>query len=176
MSNWIAGCAAFVSLVALYFSYAQFMLNRRIQREASQPYVVPDIQPRAGGSGILVFTLENVGSTVARKVEINVDPPLQGGERDDWDEKLRVALSRKLSHLPPGRRLEWYFAYGPRFYQITDLPRQYTVKVRATGPSGPVEEMSYLIDLDLMQETALERETVISKLGEIAKHLSKRAR
>ncbi|MFJ6147898.1 hypothetical protein ACIQH7_30310 [Streptomyces anulatus] len=175
MSNWIAACAAFVSLVALYFSYAQFMLNRRIQREASQPYVVPDIQPRAGGSGILVFTLENVGPTVARNVKIEVDPPLQGGQGNDWDEKLRVALGRELSHLPPGRRLEWYFTFGPRFYQLSgDLPRQYTVKVRATGPSGPVEEMPYLIDLDLMQETALERETVVAKLGEIAKQISKR--
>lgn len=176
MGNWIAGCAVSISLVALYFSYAQFMLNRRIKREASQPYVVPDIQPREGGSGILVFTLQNIGSTVARNVEIDVDPPFQGGEGGDWDDKLRVALGRRLSHLPPGRRLEWYFTFGPRFYQRADLPRKYTVKVRATGPSGPVEEMSYLIDLDLMQETALDRETVVAKLGEIAKHVSKQAR
>ncbi|MFI1173275.1 hypothetical protein [Streptomyces melanogenes] len=88
MSNVFAGAAVLVSLMALYFSHAQFRLNNRIRRESTQPYVVPDIQPRAGGSGLLVFTLENIGPTVARDVEISVAPPLKGGERDNWDERI----------------------------------------------------------------------------------------
>ncbi|WP_139238180.1 hypothetical protein [Streptomyces pini] len=176
MSNLIAAAAVVVSLVALYFSGAQFRLNKRIQLEAAQPYVVPDIQPRAGGSGLLVFTLENVGPTVARDVEISIDPPLKGGERDVWDERLGRALGRKISHLPPRRRLEWFFTFAPRFYQRTDLPRQYTVTVKANGPSGPVEEMSYIIDLDAMEGTALDRATVVAKLDKIAKHIAERDR
>ncbi|MFI1173276.1 hypothetical protein [Streptomyces melanogenes] len=85
-------------------------------------------------------------------------------------------MSNKISHMPPHRRLEWFFTFGPRFYEKTDLPRQYTVTVKANGPSGAVEPMSYLIDLDAMEGTALDRESVVAKLGEIAKHIAKHGR
>lgn len=85
MSNLIAALAVIISLAALayarlqaVYSRQQLKLAERIRREASEPYVVADIQPRAGGSGLLVFTVENIGPTVARDVELSVTPPLKG--------------------------------------------------------------------------------------------------
>ncbi|MFC4495486.1 hypothetical protein ACFPA8_15245 [Streptomyces ovatisporus] len=174
MSNLIAGLAVVISIAALVYtrlqvvySRQQLALGERVRKEATEPYVVPDIQPRAG-SGLLVFTVENTGPTIARDVELDVSPPLQGGERTDWDEKLAQVVGRKIPHLPPRRRLEWYFAFGPRLFDNPELPRQYTVTVRATGPGGPVEPLTYVIDLDVMQTLALDRETVVAKLDTIA--------
>ena len=81
-------------------------------------------------------------------------------------------MSRKISHLPPRRRLEWFFTFGPRFFAKNDLPRQYTVTVKVSGPTGPVEPMSYVIDLDAMEGTALDRESVVAKLNEIAQNIA----
>jgi hypothetical protein len=177
MSNAIAAIAVVISIAALVYSRLQAIysrkqleLNERVRREMAEPYVVVDIQPRAGGSGILVFTVENIGPTVARNVELSVTPPLQGGERSDWDEKLARAVGRKIPHLPPRRRLEWFFTYGPRFFANPDLPRQYTVTVKSTGPAGSVEPLTYIIDLDVIQGMALDRETIVAKLATIAKN------
>jgi hypothetical protein len=176
MSNFIAGLAVIISIAALVYarlqavySKKQLKLGERIRREATEPYVVPNIQPRAGGSGLLVFTVENIGPTVARDVALEVFPPLQGGERSSWDEKLARVVGRTIPHLPPGRRLEWYFA-GPRFFSNPDLPRKYTVTVKATGPEGVVEPLTYVIDLDVMEGMALDRESVIAKLNTIAEN------
>lgn len=177
MSNAIAVIAVLISIAALVYSRLQAVYSRRqlelgerVRKEAAEPYVVADIQPRAGGSGLLVFTVENIGPTVARDVELSVTPPLKGGERSDWDEKIARAIARKIPHLPPRRRLEWYFSFGPRFFEKADLPRQYTVTVRSTGPGGPVEPLTYVIDLDVIQRMVLDRETVVAKLDLIAKN------
>lgn len=175
MSNLIASLAAIISIAALAYTRLQAVygkkqlkLGEQVRKEATEPYVVPDIQPRAGGSGLLVFTIENLGPTIARDVELEVTPPLQGGERRDWDEKLARVVGRKIAHLPPRRRLEWYFAFGPRFYDNPNLPSQYTVTVRANGPNGVVEPLTYVIDLDVMEAMALDRESVVAKLNTIA--------
>ncbi|MFE2478240.1 hypothetical protein [Streptomyces sp. NPDC059389] len=177
MSTLLAVIAVVISLVALGYSHLQAVysgrqlrLNERINKEANDPYVVADIRPRAGGSGLLVFVIENLGRTVARDVELTISPPIEGGEQADWDAKIMTAIGRKIPFLPPGRRLEWFFTFGGRFYMNATLPRQYTVTVKASGPSGPVEPMTYTIDLDVMQGMALDRETVVAKLDQIAKH------
>ncbi|WP_327125453.1 hypothetical protein [Streptomyces sp. NBC_01727] len=177
MSNLIAALAVIISLAALayarlqaVYSRQQLKLAERIRREASEPYVVADIQPRAGGSGLLVFTVENIGPTVARDVELSVTPPLKGGERTDWDEKIAQVVGRKIPHLPPHRRLEWFFTFGPRFMANPDLPRLYTVTVKSHGPAGPVEPLTYIIDLDVIQAMALDRDTVVAKLDAIAEN------
>ncbi|MFD5118950.1 hypothetical protein [Streptomyces sp. NPDC058385] len=180
MSNALAVIAVLISILALVYSRLQAVYSRRqlelderVRKEAAEPYVVVDIQPRAGGSGLLVFTVENIGPTVARDIELSVTPPLQGGERSDWDEKLARAVARKIPHLPPRRRLEWFFSFGPRFFEKADLPRQYTVTVKSKGPAGPVEPLTYVIDLDVIQGITLDRETVVAKLDLIAKQVNK---
>ncbi|MFE0583377.1 hypothetical protein [Streptomyces sp. NPDC058874] len=177
MGNYIAALAVVISLGALLYArrqavYAghQLRLAERVSKEANDPYVVVDICPRAGGSGILVFVIENLGKTVARDVEFTIDPPIQGGESPNWDTDIASAVGRRIPFLPPGRRLEWFFTFGGRFYQRTDLPRQYTVTVNAVGPTGAIAPMTYVIDLNVMEGMALDRETVVAKLDQIAKH------
>lgn len=173
----IAAAALLVSFAAALYSRRQTVLAadqldlaQRIRIESSEPYVIADIVPRIGGSGLLQFRLENVGPTLARDVQLSVSPPLQGGESDEWDQKLARVVARKIPVLPPGRHIEWYFAFGPRLLGNPSLPRQYTVTVNTTGPSGPVTPMTYIIDLDAIGESALERDTVEACLAKIADH------
>ncbi|GAA4995286.1 hypothetical protein GCM10023205_80440 [Yinghuangia aomiensis] len=177
MSDAFAVVAVIISLGALgysrlqaLYSRKQLLLAERIRKEATDPYVVVDVEPRAGGSGLLVFYIQNIGATIARNVHVDVTPPLQSGERDDWDEKLARALSRPIPHLPPRRRLEWFFTFGPRYLQNPDVPRQYTVTVTSDGPSGAVEPMTYIIDLDVIRGMALDRESIVAKLDLIAEN------
>lgn len=173
----LSAAAVLVSTIAAIYSRSQtrlaagqLELAHQIRREAAEPYVVADIVPRVGGSGLLQFRIENAGPTLARDVQISVSPPLQGGQSDEWDQRLARAVARKIPVLPPGRRIEWNFAFGPRVFQNPGLPRQYTVTVNVTGPFGRVEPLTYIIDLDAISESALERDTVEACLAKIADH------
>ncbi|MGY5126414.1 hypothetical protein [Streptomyces nigrescens] len=52
-------------------------LTERAQREQAEPYVIADIRPRGPGSSLMVFSIENIGSTLARDVQLTIDPPLR---------------------------------------------------------------------------------------------------
>jgi hypothetical protein len=177
LSLALSAAAVVVSLVAVLYSRhqtrvaaEQLELARQIRKEAAEPYVIADIVPRVGGSGLLQFRVENVGPTLARDVQLNVSPPLQGGQSEAWDQKLARVVTRKIPVLPPGRHIEWNFAVGPTLFSNPALPRQYTVTVSAVGPFGPVPPLEYVIDLDAIHESALERDTVEASLMKIAGH------
>lgn len=173
----IAAAALLVSFAAVVYSRRQtglaaeqLELARRIQIEASEPYVIADIVPRVGGSGLLQFRIENIGPTLARDVQLTVSPPLQGGGHDEWDQTLARVVARKIPVLPPGRHIAWHFASGFTIFKNASLPRQYTVTVNATGPAGPVTPLTYIIDLNAIDGSALESGTVEASLAKIADH------
>lgn len=143
-----------------------------VHREQNEPYVVVDIQPAV--SGTLVIVVENIGSTVARNVRIEVDPPLESGWGEDLTQMLARAFSRTFPVLPPRRRLEFLLDEQERF-QNTDLPTAYTFTVRCEGPYGPVEDMEYVVDFGTYAETLIVHgplRRVEDKLGDIGKELA----
>ncbi|MFJ4343335.1 hypothetical protein [Streptomyces sp. NPDC088915] len=167
-SAGVAVCAAFVSWrqVAhakgqaqsaerqVVIAQQQLEHGERVYREQNEPYVVVDIQPGGLGSGVLVVVVENIGSTIARNVQITADPPLESGWGDDLTQMLQRALSRSFPMLPPGRRLEFLLDEQDRF-QNTDLPTAYTFTVRCEGPYGPMEDLEYVVDFGTYAETLL---------------------
>ncbi|GAA2981262.1 hypothetical protein [Kitasatospora sp. NPDC127116] len=173
----LSAVAVLVSVVAVLYSRnqtgvaaAQLQLAQQIRREGAEPYVMADIVPQRGGSGLLMFRIENVGPTLARDVQLTVSPPFQGGESEEWDQRLARVVARKIAVLPPRRHIEWHFAFGPRLFENSSLPRQYTVTVTAAGPFGPVEPLTYVIDLDAIDASAIERGTIEASLAKIADH------
>ncbi|MFJ3214783.1 hypothetical protein ACIPLC_02495 [Kitasatospora sp. NPDC086801] len=170
-----SAAAVLISIVAVFYSRGQtraavqqLQLAQQIRRDAAEPYVLADIVPQVGGSGLLLFRIENAGPTLARDVRLTISPPLQGGEKEEWDRRLARVVARTIPLLPPGRRIEWHFAFGPRLFANSDLPRQYTVTVNAVGPFGPTAPLTYTIDLDAIDASALERGTVEASLARIA--------
>ncbi|MET9690425.1 hypothetical protein ABZY81_18405 [Streptomyces sp. NPDC006514] len=143
-----------------------------VHREQNEPYVVVDIQPDV--SGTLVIVVENIGSTIARNVRIEVDPPLESGWGEDLTEMLARAFSRTFPMLPPRRRLEFLLDEQERF-QNTGLPTAYTFTVRCEGPYGPVEDMQHVVDFGTYAETLIVRSPlrrVEDKLGDIGKEIA----
>ncbi|MEU0674423.1 hypothetical protein ABZ330_16280 [Streptomyces sp. NPDC006172] len=134
-------------------------LTERAQREQAQPYVIADIRERVPGSQLLCFFIQNTGPTMARDVQLSIDPPLRSTQGEESDANLNRAVTRKISVLPPGRQLMFMLDVGHRIFS-SDLPRTYTVVVNSAGPFGPIEPLTYIIDLDVLRDSLLNRESL----------------
>ncbi|MFV0135314.1 hypothetical protein ACLGIH_19190 [Streptomyces sp. HMX87] len=125
----------------------QLALAERVHREQNEPYVVVDIGPDQPGSSLLVLSIHNIGTTVARDVRIQVTPTLESSHAK-FTPRLASALNRTIPMLPPNRRLVYAFD-GPQRWS-TDLPMRYDFTVDAHGPQGAVETLTYTVDLEAL--------------------------
>ncbi|WP_405578331.1 hypothetical protein [Streptomyces sp. NBC_01092] len=127
----------------------QLALAEQVHREQSEPYVVVDIGPDRPGSPLLVLSIENTGPTMARDLRIRVTPDLVSSH-DNLTGRLQRAVARTVPVLPPGRRLVFAFdVYYRR--ESSGLPMQFDFTVDAAGPAGPVETLTYRVDLEVLQ-------------------------
>ncbi|MGW4220684.1 hypothetical protein ACWEJZ_27170 [Streptomyces bacillaris] len=151
----------------------QLAAAERAQREATEPYVVVDIRARVPGSQLLWFVVENIGPTLARDVRIAVTPPLATSRGEEATAKLNAAASRVIPVIPPGRMFGYTMDVGSGFFADPQLPRVYTVTVDAKGPRGPVETLTYVIDLNVLAGSALNADSIEWSTKRIADELKK---
>ncbi|MCX5215578.1 hypothetical protein OG689_41225 [Kitasatospora sp. NBC_00240] len=147
----------------------QLALAQRVHREQNEPYVVVDLAVDQPGTGLVALIVHNSGPTMARDVRIRFTPELESS-LPQLTPRVRNALSRPISMLPPGRRLVYPFDTHQR-WDAGNLPMEFDVTVDATGPAGPVEQLTYRIDLQVLAEALVgERphQRIESSLGEIA--------
>lgn len=167
LSTMAAGWALIYGRAQARSAVESVKLNERAQREQAEPYVIADIRPRVPSSSLLVFVIENTGPTLARNVQVQVEPPLRTTLGPDRESVLNRGVTRPIPALPPGRRLTFIMDVAHQLFG-SDLPRLYTVTVLADGPFGPVEQLTYVVDLDILRSTALERETLEASAKDIA--------
>ncbi|MGP3633873.1 hypothetical protein ACTU45_10980 [Streptomyces sp. 24-1644] len=159
IDEWISFGAVLVAVVAAAISVwqariarassaGQLALAERVHREANEPYVIVDIQPRDPWSFIFVVLIENVGPTVARNVRITATPELESSLGATETSELRQALERAIPFMPPGRRLAYFFDTNNRWR--SGLPMVFEFAVESTGPYGPMETTRYLVDLNVL--------------------------
>ncbi|MFD3974136.1 hypothetical protein [Streptomyces cyaneofuscatus] len=165
--DWISFGAVLVAIAAAVISAwqariartsatGQLALAERVHREANEPYVIVDVQPREPWSFIFVVLVEKVGPTVARNVRITATPEIESSLGADETSELRQALARTIPFMPPGRRLAYFFDTNNRWE--SDLPMVFEFTVESTGPYGPMETTRYLVDLNVLgANTMLER-------------------
>ncbi|WP_125527124.1 hypothetical protein [Streptomyces sp. WAC 05379] len=151
----------------------QLAAAERAQREATEPYVVVDIRARSTGSQLLWLVIENVGPTLARDVRITVSPPLATTRGDEATAKLNAAVSRVIPVIPPGRMFGYTMDVGSALFADPQLPRVYTVTVDAMGPRGAVGTLTYVIDLNVLADSALNNDAVEWSTKRIADELKK---
>ncbi|WOX11356.1 hypothetical protein [Streptomyces sp. N50] len=130
----------------------QLEVARRVHREQNEPYVIVDIQLHEAGSLLLGLIIQNVGPTLARNVRIAVTPDLTSTQGDDVGEALAQVIARPIAMMPPGRRLVYFFDSAVRRFE-SDLPMLFEFTVHGDGPMGPVEELKYTVDLEVLSET-----------------------
>lgn len=151
----------------------QLQVARQVHREQNEPYVIVDIQPQEPGSFLLVLVIQNVGPTVARNVKIKVTPNLTSTAGDDVGDALAQVLSRTITMMPPGRRLEYLFDFTTNRFG-SGLPMVFEFTVNSEGPMGPVEELRYTVDLDVLGEASIGRrptKLIEERLDKISKGL-----
>jgi hypothetical protein len=157
-SDWIALSAVLVAVAAAGVSSWQALIARRagadqlelayrIQREQNEPYVVVDLGPAAPSSRLIVLSIYNSGPTMARDVSVQVTPELVSSHPSLTD-RVQRAVACTIPFLPPGRKLVYPFDTAQRWQ--SGLPMQFDVTVNAQGPAGPVEELTYRVDLDVL--------------------------
>ncbi|NGO71451.1 hypothetical protein [Streptomyces boncukensis] len=170
MTEWVAVALSGVAIVLTFYNFqTEFRFTRRVYREQVNPYVVVDLVPRAPESQMLCLSITNTGSTVARNVKVQIDPPLRTTLGSDQDARLERTLCCPISVMPPGRRVLYNVGLGSDVFAV--LSPKYSVKVDAEGPFGAVETLCYEVDLNALKGAAVESETIVGQLMNIAGHL-----
>jgi len=179
----VSVAAAIISVFSLYYGRRQALaaerqttaLGQQLQqaelarRDSLEPHVVVDIRPRAPGSVMLGLFVTNIGATTARDVRIEVDPPLRSSYGAMMEDNLTKAVSRPISTLASGRVLMWNMDTASGLVERADLPRLYRFTVHASGPFGPLEPVSSVIDLEVLLGTSSNAETIEGLLEKTVK-------
>jgi glycosyltransferase involved in cell wall biosynthesis len=154
----LAACVQSGLLIgAAGIAYWQANEARRLRRAQSQPYVVVSLESDPTHPHIISIMIKNIGTTVARNVRLEFDPPLVSTldkESDptrmtDW-----IALRDGIPTLVPGQQMGMLFdSLISRYADIENspLPRQSRVTVRYTGDITKrqrSEVYTYAYDLD----------------------------
>lgn len=159
---WIQGIAAFGTVAAaaaaiwlLWLTIKQFRLMLREAREQHQPYVYADLRNNPSHQPILALVYENTGPTVAEDVTIQFDPPLLRKiiHNGRWADDCLLPL--RLPSLPPGHRQAITLGHPQALLDDPHFAKRYLVTITGTGPEGPMDELSYIIDLGIRSETAM---------------------
>ena len=150
--DWIALGQLVVLAVAALYARKQVAEARALREARSRPFVVVDIDPWSK-KGVLLLTIENLGQTMARDVQLSLVPRLQStlDGRANWPDIANFKIFRDgIPSLPPGKRLACTLDTPTRFFK-SNLPRLYTVSVTYEGPTGAYTE-TYVLDLDMYRE------------------------
>lgn len=104
---------------------------------------------------LLRLVVGNSGPTVATRVTVTFDPPLTDIEMPSDGIHLGEAVLRHgLASLPPGRQVAWSGGFtGTFFTENAESPLSWEVTINADGPFGPLEPLTYTIDLKGLEQS-----------------------
>jgi len=90
-----------VILVAAWIALRQVREARRLREETHRPFVVVDVE---ADDFVFMLTVSNIGTSLARDVELSFDPPLESSiEHIDFSE-IKM-LTEGIATFAPGRVL-----------------------------------------------------------------------
>lgn len=159
---WFAGAAAVIALVALYFTGVasnaavdQTKIQRQLRIDAAQPYVWADIRTETAQAGLLRLEIGNSGPTVATNIRVTTSVPLPAsGQR--FEERAKTVQERLagggIRSLAPGRVLAWTLGVTHEVVAFKGNP-PCVFTIDADGPFGPLETLTYAVDMDDLRQT-----------------------
>jgi hypothetical protein len=159
---WFAGAAAVIALVALFFTGIaskaaadQTKIQRQLRIDAAQPYVWADIRPETAQAGLLRLEIGNSGPTVATNIRVTSSVPLPAsGQR--FEERAKAVEQRLagdgIRSLAPGRVLAWTLGVTHQVVAVEGNP-PCVFTIDADGPFGPLETLTYAVDMDDLRQT-----------------------
>lgn len=134
-----------VLIVAAFVAWRQVREARELREEQQRPFVVVDFDLQ---NGYMTFLeVANLGTSLARDVRIEIDPPLASAS--DVDLAGLKMLNEGIATLAPGKKYRTFFDMGFRRAEA-DLPMNYIVSVSYTDEKGKRSFNETLnLDLDL---------------------------
>lgn len=157
-------------------SRAQTDLQRRMHRNAAQPYVWVDVRPVDGHGQLVRVVLQHGGPTVATDIRVAFTPPLTDGSNRPGEHF--TGLDAGVSSLAPARWMMWNLGISHELLG-TPLASAYEVTVDANGPFGAVDQLRYTIDLSQWSNTTAQPPGTLHELRnavrDVAKAIEKRS-
>jgi hypothetical protein len=150
-----------VELAVQQLEYAE-----RVRREQARPVVFADLRPAADQPELLVLVVRNEGPALARNVRVSLDPPLK------FDPTQEPLTEWRFSALPPGTEMTRPLTSGRIFYNEGIERSRQRVTVEGEDLYGPLEVLSYDLDLAALGAVASYGKT----LHHVAKALEKIAK
>lgn len=151
---WTAVAAwttATVAALAALFARRQVQEVRKTREEQAQPFIVVDFEPSEVSSKLMNLVIRNSGQTLAKKVTITFNPPLQTtlskhgagfSLADSW------LITGGIPAMPPRREYSMLFEDMTDRY-TSDLPRKYSVSVAYTDSRDRPYSLTYPLDLGI---------------------------
>lgn len=142
--------AQFVVLViAAGVAWRQVREARELRLEQNRPFVIVDFELDESKGYLVFFEVANMGTSLARDIQIEIDPPLESAIDVEMD-KLKM-LSEGIATLPPGKKLRTFFDMSfRRNEQRPDLPMNHRATVRYADEKRK-RHFTETYDLDLDQ-------------------------
>lgn len=138
-----------VAGIAAIFAFHQVREARELREEQAQPYVVAYFAISKASSMYIEFVVKNIGQTLAKDVQIALDPPLQSTLDDrKYAAKDAYILQEGVPTLPPELEYRLLFESGPELYKQTDLPRRYRATITYRTSRGRHITLEYFLDLE----------------------------
>ncbi len=163
----VAISALAISLMSMFFAGQSVRHARRSanaaeaqvhgQKEAReavvQPYIWADVRGNDDQGTLIEVVVGNSGPTVAQSVQVRFDPmlPTEAG-MGDLTQRALERLSTGIGSLAPGKTLRWTLGRG-RELLAKDRTQIHRVTIDALGPFGPIEQLTYEIDLADFRES-----------------------
>lgn len=118
-----------VLVVAAVVAWRQVREARELRLEQNRPFVVVDFDLDESKGYLIFFEVTNMGTSLARDVQIEIDPPLESAI-DVAVDKLKM-LNEGIATLPPGKKLRTFFDMSFRRNEDRlDLPMNHKATVR----------------------------------------------
>jgi hypothetical protein len=141
----IVAAQLIVLVAAAGVAWYQAREARRLRLEQHRPFVVIDVD--FVGTAELFLSVKNLGTSLARSVKFEIDPPLSSAVDIPVD-KFKM-LTDGISTLAPGKELRTFLDIGFQRNE-SDLPLVYSAGVTYTDETGR-RSFDESMDLDIGQ-------------------------
>jgi hypothetical protein len=148
-ANSIAGRESAAAEKAAEAAVDQTKIQEALRRGAAEPNLWVDIRPADHEAQLILLLVGNSGPTIATNVVVTFDPPLHKAPFvAEVVSHAEQRLNSGLASLPPGRTLAWSIGVAHQVLNHPSLPLSYTVTIEANGPFGPLEPLTYTLNLE----------------------------
>ena len=110
------------------------------------PYVVAYFDIPYGKHWILYLVVKNVGKSVAKNVKLEFEPPLRNSNEEKISE---IPLIKKgIGSIPPGYEIRTFFDSAISYFNKSELPLTYKVKISYSGGlRSDIRSIEQIMDL-----------------------------